>query len=105
LVAANPQVIFTEEDATTAGTFFGDIAQLGTVPSIIGDSGTIENSWLTAVSGAIGTSTFASKYTGLTSQPTKPTAAHKAWVDGLDHSPQVAKPVSQWDNEPYGEAA
>lgn len=106
LLAANPQVIFTEEDATTAGTFFGDIAQLGTVPPIIGDSATIENSWLSAVSGAIGLTTFAKKYVGLTAQPAKGTAAHSAWVDGLTHtSASVSKPVTQWYNEPYAEAA
>lgn len=105
LLAANPQVIFTEEDAATAGTFFGDVAQLGTVPPIIGSSGTIENSWLTAVSGAIGASTFATTYTGLTLQPAEMTAAHQAWVDALQHSPQVATPVSQWYNEAYSEGA
>jgi ABC-type branched-subunit amino acid transport system substrate-binding protein len=105
LLAAAPQVIFTEEDATTAGTFFGDIAQLGTVPPIIGDSGTIENAWITAVSGGIGASTFAKTYTGLTSQPAKVTGAQKAWVNAINNSPQVATPTSQWYNEPYAQAA
>jgi ABC-type branched-subunit amino acid transport system substrate-binding protein len=105
LLAANPQVIFTEEDATTAGTFFGDVAQLGTVPHIIGDSGTIENGWMSAVTEAIGKADFEKDYSALTSQPPTPTAANAQWKVDLDHSPQVNKPVSQWYNEPYAQAA
>jgi ABC-type branched-subunit amino acid transport system substrate-binding protein len=106
LIAAHPQVIFTEEDDTTAGTFFGDVAQLGQVPPIIGDSGTIENNWMSAVSTAIGGSTFAKNYTGLTSQPAPTTAAHRAWVKALQHSKaHVKSPITQWYNEPYAEAS
>jgi len=106
LLAAKPQVVFTEEDETTAGTFFGDVSQLGTVPPLIGDSGTIESGWLSAVSSAIGSSTFEHDYTGLTSQPPPVTAAHRAWVNALNHSTkQVKNPVSQWYNEPYAEAS
>lgn len=105
LLAANPQAIFTEEDATTAGTFFGDVAQLGTVPKIIGDSGTIENDWMSAVAGAIGSSTFANNYVGLTPAPAKKTSAHKAWVRALRGAKgNVKSPVNQWFNEPYAEA-
>ncbi len=105
LLAAHPQAIFTEEDATTAGTFFGDIAQLGTVPPIIGDSGTIENGWLGAVSAAMGASTFASDYTGLTPAPAKTTPAHAAWVSAVKGAAShVLKPANQWFNEPYAEA-
>jgi ABC-type branched-subunit amino acid transport system substrate-binding protein len=105
LLAAHPQAIFTEEDATTAGTFFGDVAQLGTVPPIIGDSGTIENSWLGAVSAAIGPSTFSADYTGLTPAPAKTTPAHAAWVSAVKGAAShVLHPANQWFNEPYAEA-
>lgn len=105
LLAAHPQAIFTEEDATTAGTFFGDVAQLGTVPPIIGDSGTIEDTWVKAVAGAIGKSAFASDYTGITVAPPKPTPAHGAWVSAVKGAGKyLEKPVSQWFSEPYAEA-
>ncbi len=105
LLAGHPQAIFTEEDATTAGTFFGDVAQLGTVPPIIGDSGTIENGWLSAVSAAIGTSTFTADYTGLTPAPAKTTPAHAEWVSAVKGAAShVLKPANQWFNEPYAEA-
>lgn len=104
LLAAKPQVVFTEEDATTAGTFFGDIAQLGTVPAIIGDSGTIENDWMHAVSSAIGTAKFVSDYVGVTAQPPPVTAAEQSWKNALNHATNVKKPVSQWYTEPYAQA-
>jgi ABC-type branched-subunit amino acid transport system substrate-binding protein len=105
LLAAHPQAVFTEEDATTAGTFFGDVAQLGTVPPIIGDSGTIENTWMKAVAGAIGSAKFASDYTGITVAPPKPTPAHAAWVSAVKGAaPHIEKPINQWFNEPYAEA-
>jgi branched-chain amino acid transport system substrate-binding protein len=105
LLAAKPQAIFTEEDAATAGTFFGDVAQLGTVPPIIGDSGTIENQWISAVASAIGKSRFVTDYTGLTSQPPPTTAAEQAWKTALNGaSANVKAPVSQWYNEPYAQA-
>jgi ABC-type branched-subunit amino acid transport system substrate-binding protein len=104
LLAAKPQVIFTEEDHTTAGTFFGDVAQLGPVPPIVGDSGTIQNDWMKAVASAIGTSKFVQLYAGLTPQPAKPTLAHAAWVTALNGSSGVKAPVTQWYNEPYAEA-
>jgi branched-chain amino acid transport system substrate-binding protein len=104
LLSAKPQVVFTEEDHTTAGTFFGNVAQLGTVPPIIGDSGTIENQWMQAVASAIGKSKFPQLYSGLTPAPAKPTSAHAAWVTALKQSSGVASPVTQWFNEPYAEA-
>ncbi len=105
LLAAKPQVIFTEEDHTTAGTFFGNLAQLGKVPPIIGDSGTIENDWMKAVSSAIGLSRFKQVYTGLTPQPAPTTAAHSAWVAALHAAAaNVKQPVTQWYNEPYAQA-
>ncbi len=105
LLAGHPQAIFTEEDATTAGTFFGDVAQLGTVPPIIGDSGTIENTWLSAVSAAMGASTFSADYTGLTPAPAKTTPAHAAWVSAVKGAAShVLHPANQWFNEPYAEA-
>ncbi|MFZ1994979.1 MAG: hypothetical protein WAU75_12775, partial [Solirubrobacteraceae bacterium] len=106
LLAAKPQVIFTEEDHTTAGTFFGDIAQLGKVPPIIGDAATIQNDWLKALAGAIGSSAFSRDFTGITPEPAQTTAAHGAWVKALGQaSAHVKSPISQWYNEPYAEAS
>jgi ABC-type branched-subunit amino acid transport system substrate-binding protein len=105
LLAANPQVIMTEEDATTAGTFFGDLAQLGTVPPIMGDSGTVLSTWLNAVSGAIGSSTFAAKVTAVTAQAASSNPADSAYRRAIRAvASKLVAPAMQWANDAYSEA-
>jgi hypothetical protein len=105
LLAASPQVIMTEEDATTAGTFFGDLAQLGTVPPIMGDSGTVLSTWMSAVSTGIGIANFEKDVTSVTSQAAAANAADAAYKDGINHEASVlVKPASQWYNDAYSEA-
>jgi branched-chain amino acid transport system substrate-binding protein len=105
LLAASPQVIMTEEDATTAGTFFGDLAQLGTVPPIMGDSGTVLSTWMSAVSTGIGITNFEKDVTSVTSQAAAPNAADVAYKSGVNHEASVlVKPASQWYNDAYSEA-
>lgn len=74
VIASHPQVIMTESDATTAGTFFGELKQLGGLVPIIGTEATFTSPWLTAVKGALG-SDFEKDYTGLITAPSKPTPA------------------------------
>lgn len=105
LLAANPQVIMTEEDATTAGTFFGDLAQLGTVPKIIGDAGTILSAWMSAMTTAIGTSVFENQVTSVTAQAPVRNAANVAYEKGVrGASSNLVHPVNQWYNDAYSEA-
>ncbi|HUZ42394.1 MAG TPA: ABC transporter substrate-binding protein [Acidimicrobiales bacterium] len=105
LLADNPQVIMTEEDATTAGTFFGDLAQLGTVPPIEGDSGTVLSTWMSAVSSGIGLTTFENKVTSVTSQAVAPNLANRAYKIAVNKSAsKLVKPASQWYNDTYSEA-
>ncbi len=106
LLAAHPQVIMTEEDATTGGTFFGELQQLGPVPPIIGDSGTVQSQWISAVSNAIGKSTFVRQFSAVTIQSLAPSAANTTMNNALQHvQSQIVKPWTQWENEPYAEAA
>jgi branched-chain amino acid transport system substrate-binding protein len=66
VLAAKPQVIFTELDPQTAGTYFGELKQLGGLVPVIGDGGTLGYpAWLQAVSGAIGASSMAQFYSGV----------------------------------------
>jgi branched-chain amino acid transport system substrate-binding protein len=105
LLADNPQVIMTEEDATTAGTFFGDLAQLGTVPPIMGDSGTVLSTWMSAVSSGIGLTTFENNVTSVTSQAATPNPANKAYQSAVNKSAsKLVAPASQWFNDTYSEA-
>jgi len=92
VVASHPQVIMTESDATTAGTFFGELKQLGGLVPIIGTEATFTSPWLTAVKGALG-SDFLKNYTGMITAPSKVTPAVRAYqqavtaVHGKEPSP------------------
>lgn len=78
VISSHPQVIMTESDATTAGTFFGELKQLGGLAPIVGTEATFTSPWLTAVKGALG-SAFLKDYTGLITAPSKVTPAVKTY--------------------------
>jgi hypothetical protein len=67
VVAAHPQVIFTEADAQTDATFFKAFLQLngGQMVPIIGTAPTITSDWATAVGSAIGQANLVKYYVGL----------------------------------------
>ena len=67
VVAAHPQVIFTEADAQTDATFLKAFQQLngGTMIPIIGTAPTITADWAKAVGDAIGTANLDKYYVGL----------------------------------------
>ncbi len=105
LLADNPQVIMTEEDATTAGTFFGDLAQLGTVPPIMGDSGTVLSTWMSAVSSGIGVSNFEKLVTSVTAQAAASNQADSAYHTAIRKvASKLVAPATQWFNDAYSEA-
>lgn len=79
VMAAHPQVIMTESDATTAATFFGELKQLGGLVPMIGTEATFTAPWLKAVKGVLGGATFQKDYTALITAPSKPTAAVAAY--------------------------
>lgn len=56
MLAAKPQVIFTEEDPATAATFLSEVAQLngGKLIPVVGTETTLEANWVQAVVHAIG---------------------------------------------------
>ena len=82
LIAAHPQVIVTESDATTAATYFGELKQLGGLVPIVGTEATFTAPWLKAVSGALGSS-FQKDYTSLITAPSKITPAVSAYQQAV----------------------
>jgi ABC-type branched-subunit amino acid transport system substrate-binding protein len=82
LMAAHPQVIMTEADATTAATFFGELKQLGGLVPVIGTEATSTAPWLKAVGGALGSS-FQKDYTALITAPSSPTPAVTAYQNAV----------------------
>ena len=105
LIAAKPQVIFTESDGPTAATFFGELKQLGKLVPIYGTNATIQSPYLKALSAAIGTAGVKRYYRGEAnaSPPSSPAvAAYNAAVTKVAN--KLPKPATQWLNNPFVEA-
>lgn len=101
VIAAHPQVIMTESDSSTGGTFFGELKQLGGVVPIIGTQATFTSPWLTAVKGALGP-VFEKNYTGLITAPSKSTPAVSAYQQAvLGDKKQVPSPYQSYLSNPF----
>lgn len=101
MLAAKPQVIFTEADPQTDATFLSELKQLHGMLPVVGTETTLQANWLKAVGGAIGSADLAKYVTGM--QPYAPTSG-PAWTIFnralLASSSQVPKPA-QWASDPY----
>jgi ABC-type branched-subunit amino acid transport system substrate-binding protein len=101
ILAAHPQVIFTEVDPQTAATFLSELQQLHGLVPVIGTEVTLQAPWLKAASSAIGASAMAKYFQGM--QPYAPPSgpAWQAYNKSLLASgSQVPKP-GQWSTDPY----
>ncbi len=101
LIAAKPQVIFTEASPQADATFLAELQQLGHLIPVIGSDASFEPDWLTAVSGAIGKPTLSKYFVG--TQPYAP-ASGPSWQvynKALLATAGVTKPASQWSDDPY----
>jgi branched-chain amino acid transport system substrate-binding protein/neutral amino acid transport system substrate-binding protein len=101
ILAAHPQVIFTEVDPQTAATFLSELQQLHGLLPVIGTEVSLQAPWLKAVSSAIGAAAMAKYFEGM--QPYAPPSG-PAWQaynkSLLASSSQVPKP-GQWSTDPY----
>lgn len=103
VVAAKPQVIFTELDPQTAATVFGELKQLGGLVPIIGTEPTIIPTWYQAVRGALGASDLQKYYEGV--EQYAPTSG-PAWTV-FDRALLAARGVTdpaQYSSSPYTES-
>ncbi len=106
LAAGHPQAVFIEADPQTSATLLTELTQLYHPIPIIGTDGTTQPPWQKAVTQAIGKSTMTQFYRG--AQPYAPTtgAAHSIWLAALHAAASgVTKPISQWENDSFAEAA
>jgi branched-chain amino acid transport system substrate-binding protein len=106
LVAGHPQALFIEADPQTSATVLTELTQLYHPIPIIGTDGTTQPPWQKAVTQAIGQSTMTKFYRG--AQPYAPTsgAAHSIWLNALQAAAGgVTKPISQWEDDSFAEAA
>jgi ABC-type branched-subunit amino acid transport system substrate-binding protein len=101
IIAAKPQVIFTETSPQAASTILAELQQLGHLIPVIGSDATVEPSWLQAVSGAIGKPALSKYFVGTI--PYAP-ASGPAWTVYNKYvlsTPGVVKPASQWSSDSY----
>src|SRR5260370_38829089 len=103
VVAAHPQVIFTETEPQTAATFFKELTQLngGKVIPIVGTQPTYTPQWQSAVGKAIGTAALAANYAAL--QPYSPPQgqAYLVFKAGLLSDGKQIPHASPWVAHPY----
>lgn len=100
LIAAKPQVIFTEASPQADATYLSELQQLGTLVPVIGTDATIQPEWLTSVAGAVGKNALAKIF--VAEQPYAPTSG-PSWQEfntSLLASKNVPNP-SQWSTDSY----
>jgi ABC-type branched-subunit amino acid transport system substrate-binding protein len=102
LIAANPDVIFTEADPQTDAAYFSQLQQLHSLIPVIGTQPTVQPPWAKAVGAAIGKANLAKIYAG--AQPFAPSQgpAWQIYNQALLASPDVPQP-DQWSEDPYTE--
>ncbi len=110
MISAKPQVIFTETDAPTAATFYGELKQLGTLTPVFGTNATLQTPYLKALGAAIGSSNLTKDFQVQATAPSPAGSkaaqqAAAAYNTGIRHvSSHLPSPVSQWLNNSFVEA-
>jgi ABC-type branched-subunit amino acid transport system substrate-binding protein len=101
LIAAKPQVIFTEAGPQSDATYLAELQQLGHLIPVIGSDATLETSWFSAVAQAIGKPALSKYYAGETPYAAASGPAWQVYNKYLLATPGVTKPVAQWNDDPY----
>ncbi|MFZ1995109.1 MAG: ABC transporter substrate-binding protein [Solirubrobacteraceae bacterium] len=105
LIAAKPQVIFTESDGPTAATFFGELKQLGQLVPIFGTNATLQTPYLKAVTSAIGTANLSRYYMAEANASARTSPAANQYNQAVTNvASKLPKPLAQWLNNSFVEA-
>ena len=100
LIAARPQVIFTETSPQANATYLSELQQLGHLIPVVGTDVTIQPSWFTAMAGSIGKPAL-TKYFFAESPYAPPSGpGWQVFNKDLLTSSSVPKP-SQWSSDSY----
>ena len=101
LIAANPDVMFTEADPQTDAAYLSQLQQLKGLIPVVGTQPTAQPPWGQAVSGAIGAANLAQIYAA--AQPYAPSQG-PAWevynTELLASGSDIPQP-DQWSQDPY----
>ena len=100
LIAARPQVIFTETDPQTNATYLSELQQQGHLIPVVGTDVTIQPQWFTAMAGSIGKPATAQYF--VAEQPYAPPSGPgwQVFNKNLLAYSTVPKPA-QWSSDSY----
>jgi ABC-type branched-subunit amino acid transport system substrate-binding protein len=100
LIAAKPQVIFTETSPQTNATYLAQLQQQGHLIPVIGTDVTIQPPWFTAMAGSIGKSALTQYF--VAEQPYAPSSGEgwQVFNKNLLALRSVPKPA-QWSTDSY----
>jgi branched-chain amino acid transport system substrate-binding protein len=103
LIAANPDVIFTEADPQTDAAYLRQLQQLHALIPVIGTQPTVQPPWGKTVGAAIGKANLARIYAG--AQPYAPSQgpAWEIYNEALLASGAEVPQPDQWSQDPYSE--
>jgi ABC-type branched-subunit amino acid transport system substrate-binding protein len=101
LIAAKPQIIFTEASPQANATYLAELQQLGHLIPVIGTQATSQSAWLTAVSGAIGKPALSKYFVAESPYAPASGAGWQVYNKYLLASGSVPKPASQWSTDSY----
>ena len=102
LIAAKPQVIFTEASPQANATYFAELQQLGHLIPVVGSDATLsQTAWLSAMTAAIGKPALSKYFTGATPYAAASGPAWQVYNKYLVATAGVTKPASQWTDDPY----
>jgi branched-chain amino acid transport system substrate-binding protein len=99
LLAAKPQVIFTEASPQADATYLSELNQLGRLVPIIGTDATIQPQWLSAVAGAVGKNTLAKYF--VAEQPYAPATGPSWQVYQANLMKSGVSKPAQWSTDSY----
>ena len=101
LIAAKPQVIFTEASPQADATILAELQQLGHLIPVIGSDATVEAAWLQAVAAAIGKPALSKYFVGAIPYAPASGPAWQVYNKYVLSTPGVTKPASQWSDDSY----
>ena len=102
LIAAKPQVIFTEASPQANATYFEELQQLSHLIPVIGSDATLsQTAWLSAMTAAIGKPALSKYFTGATPYAAASGPAWQVYNKYVLATAGVTKPASQWTDDPY----
>jgi ABC-type branched-subunit amino acid transport system substrate-binding protein len=103
LVAANPDVIFTEADPQTDAAYLSQLQQLHGLIPVVGTQPTVQPPWAAAVGGAIGKANLAKYFAGAQPYSTSQGPAWMVYNTALLASGSTVPKPEQWSQDPYTE--